>query len=160
MAFVSPPLTADTHRTLTYFFPLPIAFEGQREEMSFYQKDSLKRYEVNPAMKRLKVTCVLSNLFQVFFKRHSFPLAFVCYGQWEGMGSQAEGISTGRRARQAHDTKRSDWHGTGRLELVRTDENNLPITQNMKQRNSFPQSTNYSIKPLSISYNSILEGVK
>jgi hypothetical protein len=33
MAFENPPLTADTNRTLTYFFPLPIDIEGQREEM-------------------------------------------------------------------------------------------------------------------------------
>ena len=48
MAFASPPLTAETHRTWTYFFPLLIAFEGQGEEMSSCQKDFQKRDEANP----------------------------------------------------------------------------------------------------------------
>ena len=42
VAFVNPPLTADTHRLLTYFLPLPMAYRGQGKEMSFSPKDSAK----------------------------------------------------------------------------------------------------------------------
>ncbi|MBN2317034.1 MAG: hypothetical protein JXM79_24115 [Sedimentisphaerales bacterium] len=38
MAFADPPLTADPHSMWAYFFPLPIAFEGQGKEMSFSPK--------------------------------------------------------------------------------------------------------------------------
>jgi len=54
--------------------------------------------------------------------------------EWD---SPAGGISTGRKARQAHDTKRSDWQGTGRPEPVRSDENNLSTTRSIKQPSLF-----------------------
>jgi len=55
-------------------------------------------------------------------------------------GSRVERISTGRRVCQAHDTKRSDWHGTGRPEPVRSDTNHLSTTPSMQQ-NKFLIST-------------------
>jgi hypothetical protein len=62
-------------------------------------------------------------------------------------GSQAIGISTERRACQAHDTKRSDWHGTGRPKPGRANKNNLSITRSIKQKNSLSQPTDYLIEP-------------
>ena len=44
------------------------------------------------------------------------------------------GLSTERRASLGHDTKRSDWHGTGRLEPVRSNRSNLSTTRSIKQK--------------------------
>jgi hypothetical protein len=101
-----------------------------------------------------------SVLFQYgsgFSERHSFPLAFVCYGQWNGMGFTSDWPQHRARACQAHDTKRSDWHGTGRPEPVRHNQNNLSTMRSIKQKNSLSQPTNYSIDPKHFFQNPLYE---
>ncbi|OHB79729.1 MAG: hypothetical protein A2Z25_00575 [Planctomycetes bacterium RBG_16_55_9] len=48
MAFVDPAPTACTIACSAYFFPLPIALEGQGKEMSFSTKDLTERHREGP----------------------------------------------------------------------------------------------------------------
>jgi hypothetical protein len=54
MAFANPSLTAETHRPLTYFISLPIAYRGQGKEMPFFQKTLQKVSLVKLSHKFLK----------------------------------------------------------------------------------------------------------
>ena len=74
----------------------------------------------------------LFSFFQVFHKDIAFHWPSLAMANGKERDSTAIGISTERRACQKHDTKRSDWHGTGRLEPVRAHQSNLSTTRSIK----------------------------